>query len=113
MNHDWFLTEEERGNPHTRITAWTDGNAVRPLVDGKEYFAELYAAIERMERGDLLLFTDWRGDANQKVSRNGPSIGEVLCDAARRGVRDGYRGAAGVWLGDAVLMTLSAGGVAS
>ncbi|MEV4131339.1 phospholipase D-like domain-containing protein [Dactylosporangium sp. NPDC049742] len=87
MKSDWFLTEEERGNPHTRITAWTDGNAVRPLIDGKAYFAELYTAIERMERGDLLLFTDWRGDVSQRVTRNGPSIGDVLCDAARRGVR--------------------------
>lgn len=43
----------------------------------------------------------------------GPNSLYVLSVAARRGVRDGYRGAAGVWLGDAVLMTLSAGGVAS
>jgi leucine efflux protein len=37
----------------------------------------------------------------------------VLSVAARRGVRSGYAAAAGVWTGDAVLMTLSAGGVAS
>nr|BFE62682.1 leucine efflux protein LeuE [Dactylosporangium thailandense] len=43
----------------------------------------------------------------------GPNSLYVLSVAARRGVRDGYRAAAGVWLGDAVLMTLSAGGVAS
>ncbi|MDG6104553.1 leucine efflux protein LeuE [Dactylosporangium aurantiacum] len=43
----------------------------------------------------------------------GPNSLYVLSVAVRRGVRDGYRGAAGVWLGDAVLMTLSAGGVAS
>lgn len=43
----------------------------------------------------------------------GPNSLYVLSVAARRGVRDGYRGAAGVWLGDALLMTLSAGGVAS
>lgn len=43
----------------------------------------------------------------------GPNSIYVLSVAARRGVRDGYRAAAGVWLGDAVLMTLSAGGVAS
>jgi leucine efflux protein len=43
----------------------------------------------------------------------GPNSLYVLSVAARRGVRDGYRGAAGVWLGDAVLMMLSAGGVAS
>ncbi|MGI5244618.1 leucine efflux protein LeuE [Dactylosporangium sp. CA-139066] len=43
----------------------------------------------------------------------GPNSLYVLSVAARQGVRAGYRGAAGVWLGDAVLMTLSAGGVAS
>ena len=43
----------------------------------------------------------------------GPNSLYVLSVAARRGVRDGYRGAAGVWLGDALLMVLSAGGVAS
>ncbi|CAM5716725.1 Leucine efflux protein LeuE OS=Streptomyces tendae OX=1932 GN=leuE PE=3 SV=1 [Streptomyces tendae] len=37
----------------------------------------------------------------------------VLSVAARRGVRAGYTAAAGVWCGDAVLMTLSAAGVAS
>ncbi|WP_433057497.1 leucine efflux protein LeuE [Dactylosporangium sp. CS-033363] len=43
----------------------------------------------------------------------GPNSLYVLSVGARRGVRDGYRAAAGVWLGDAVLMALSAGGVAS
>ncbi len=43
----------------------------------------------------------------------GPNSLYVLSVAARRGVRDGYRAAAGVWTGDAVLMVLSAVGVAS
>ncbi|GHD44921.1 leucine efflux protein LeuE [Streptomyces galbus] len=43
----------------------------------------------------------------------GPNSLYVLSVAARRGVRAGYRAAAGVWCGDAVLMTLSAAGVAS
>ena len=43
----------------------------------------------------------------------GPNSLYVLSVAARRGVRDGYTAAAGVWTGDAVLMTLSAAGVAS
>ncbi|MET7437487.1 leucine efflux protein LeuE [Streptomyces sp. NPDC004082] len=43
----------------------------------------------------------------------GPNSLYVLSVAARRGVRSGYRAAAGVWCGDAVLMTLSAAGVAS
>ncbi len=43
----------------------------------------------------------------------GPNSIFVLTVAGRFGVRAGYRAAAGVWLGDSVLMTLSAAGVAS
>jgi leucine efflux protein len=43
----------------------------------------------------------------------GPNSIFVLSVGARRGVRAGYRAAAGVFLGDAVLMTLSAAGVTS
>ncbi|MFD3516024.1 leucine efflux protein LeuE [Streptomyces sp. NPDC058657] len=43
----------------------------------------------------------------------GPNSLYVLSVAARRGVRSGYKAAAGVWCGDAVLMVLSAAGVAS
>lgn len=43
----------------------------------------------------------------------GPNSLFVLSTAARTGVRAGYRAAAGVFLGDAVLMLLSAAGVAS
>ncbi|HEX6499529.1 MAG TPA: leucine efflux protein LeuE [Micromonosporaceae bacterium] len=43
----------------------------------------------------------------------GPNSMYVLSTAARRGVRTGYAAACGVFLGDAVLMTLSAAGVAS
>ena len=43
----------------------------------------------------------------------GPNSLFVLTTAARQGVPAGYRAAAGVFLGDAVLMTLSAAGVAS
>jgi leucine efflux protein len=43
----------------------------------------------------------------------GPNSIFVLSVAARRGVRTGYRAAAGVFVGDSVLMTLSAAGIAS
>ncbi|MEJ3743447.1 leucine efflux protein LeuE [Actinomycetes bacterium KLBMP 9797] len=43
----------------------------------------------------------------------GPNTLAVLSTAAKLGVRAGYLAAAGVFLGDAVLMALSAGGVAS
>jgi leucine efflux protein len=43
----------------------------------------------------------------------GPNSTYVLSTAARRGVRAGYQAAAGVFLGDGILMFLSAAGVAS
>jgi len=43
----------------------------------------------------------------------GPNSIFVLTTAARRGARTGYRAASGVFLGDTVLMVLSAAGVAS
>src|SRR3954468_4824711 len=43
----------------------------------------------------------------------GPNSIFVLTVGAQRGVRAGYRAAAGVFLGDAVLMVLAAAGVAS
>ncbi|WP_345627671.1 leucine efflux protein LeuE [Rugosimonospora acidiphila] len=43
----------------------------------------------------------------------GPNSMYVLSTAARSGIRSGYAGASGVFLGDALLMTLSAAGVAS
>lgn len=43
----------------------------------------------------------------------GPNSLYVLSTGARHGVRDGYRAATGVFIGDTVLMALSAAGVAS
>ena len=65
----WFLSADERGNADTLLDhrsgdglAWSRGNQVRPLVHGAVYFAELLSAVEAMEAGDRLMFTDWRGD---------------------------------------------------
>lgn len=43
----------------------------------------------------------------------GPNSMYVVSVAARRGTRPGYAAAAGVWVGDTVLMVLTAAGVAS
>jgi phosphatidylserine/phosphatidylglycerophosphate/cardiolipin synthase-like enzyme len=88
----WFLTASERGNPDTRLddrhdgTAWSTGNTVRPLVHGATYFRELLHRIRALDEGDLLLFTDWRGDPDELLDGPGTAISDVLCDAARRGV---------------------------
>ncbi|ARE73593.1 MULTISPECIES: phospholipase D family protein [unclassified Streptomyces] len=94
MTHaDWLLLPAERGNPATCLdrrrpdgTAWSTGNHVQPLVHGAVYFAELLAAVRAMDPGDLLMFTDWRGDPDERLAGPGTEIGSVLCRAAERGV---------------------------
>ena len=91
---DWLLTKEERGNPATRLddrhpgtAAWSEGNRVRPLVHGATYFSELFERLEATREGDLVLFTDWQGDADERLTGEpGSEIGEVLSRADERGV---------------------------
>jgi phosphatidylserine/phosphatidylglycerophosphate/cardiolipin synthase-like enzyme len=90
---DWFLTAEERGNPATCLDrrhadglAWTCGNDVTVLVHGSSYFPELRRYVDRMRRGDVLMFTDWRGDPDQRMDHDGSSIAELFAAAAQRGV---------------------------
>jgi phosphatidylserine/phosphatidylglycerophosphate/cardiolipin synthase-like enzyme len=90
---DWFLTPAERGNEGTSVdrrhddgAAWSVGNSVVPLVHGSTYFAALLQAVRDMTTGDLLLFTDWRGDPDELLDGPGTEVASVLSDAARRGV---------------------------
>ena len=89
----WFLTADERGNPGTRLdsrhadgSAWSAGNDVTVLVHGGSYFAELLRSVRLMRAGDLLLFTDWRGDPDQRLDETGNGVARVFADAAARGV---------------------------
>ncbi|MCK9900370.1 phospholipase D-like domain-containing protein [Frankia sp. Cpl3] len=93
MLDQWFLTAEERGNPDTDLDsrhpdgrAWTTGNLVRPLVHGRAYFSRLLEVVEGLRAGDLLLFTDWRGDLDERLDGAGSEVGRVLGRAAGRGV---------------------------
>lgn len=91
---EWLLTKTERGNPRTRLddrhpggTAWSSGNLVRPLIHGATYFRALYDALEATRAGDLVLFTDWQGDADQRLTEDeGSEVVEVLARADARGV---------------------------
>jgi phosphatidylserine/phosphatidylglycerophosphate/cardiolipin synthase-like enzyme len=90
---DWFLTSKERGNPMTEIdshgsgvAAWTEGNHVDFLIDGVSYFNRLVEVISSLEPHDEIRFTDWRGDADERVSRDGISIATLLANSCRRGV---------------------------
>jgi phosphatidylserine/phosphatidylglycerophosphate/cardiolipin synthase-like enzyme len=90
----WLLTSKERGNPATRLDdlhpgeqAWSEGNRVRTLVHGSTYFAELYERLEATRAGDLVLFTDWQGDADERLTGEpGSEVAEVLGRADERGV---------------------------
>ena len=83
---DWFLSEEERGNPNSSIPTWCEGNSAEPLIHGKTYFARLAEEVNSLREGDHLFFTDWRGDPDEKVGDDGPTIAELFASAARRGV---------------------------
>jgi phosphatidylserine/phosphatidylglycerophosphate/cardiolipin synthase-like enzyme len=90
---EWFLGSVERGNPATLLDrrhpgglAFTAGNDVTALVHGKAYFPELLRCVQAMTAGELLLFTDWRGDPDQLLDGPGTEVSRVFADAARRGV---------------------------
>src|SRR3954453_6964427 len=90
---DWFLNADERGNAATDIDrrhggeAWTTGNLVTPLVHGRHYFARLHEVLCGTTAGDEVLFTDWRGDPDERLAGAGTEVGAVLADIAARGVR--------------------------
>ena len=90
---DWFLNRLERGNPATVVqtggpglSAWSEGNLVRPLVHGAAYFSRLHEELSVLRAGDRVFFTDWRGDADELLRPRGASIGDLLCALARDGV---------------------------
>src|SRR5690349_12072792 len=66
--------------------AWSTGNDVTVLIHGMTYFGELLRSVRLMRAGDLLLFTDWRGDPDQRLDETGNGVARVFADAAARGV---------------------------
>jgi len=82
----WFLAEGDRANPWTDLRAFTTGNLVVPLIDGRTYFARLCAELEATAAGDQVYFLDFRGDFTERLAGPGSEVGEVLGRAAHRGV---------------------------
>ena len=80
----WFLGEGDRANPATDLRAFTTGNLVQPLIDGRSYFARLCAELSATEPGDQVYFLDFRGDLDERLDGPGSEIGEMLGAAARR-----------------------------
>ena len=89
---DWFLNHQEYGRAALdpagveSVPTWTNGNLVIPLIHGANYFRRLHDELTVLLRGDRVFFTDWRGDADELLAPDGPSIGGLLCELARRGV---------------------------
>jgi phosphatidylserine/phosphatidylglycerophosphate/cardiolipin synthase-like enzyme len=90
---DWFISATERGNVATRLDsrhpggrAWSAGNEVTALIHGLSYFPELARCVRQLRSGDLLLFTDWRGDPDQTLDDDGIVVAHLFCEAAARGV---------------------------
>jgi phosphatidylserine/phosphatidylglycerophosphate/cardiolipin synthase-like enzyme len=83
---DWFLSTEERGNPDSSIPTWCAGNTAEPLIHGKAYFDRLATEVDTLSDGDHLFFTDWRGDPDERLRDDGPTIAELFAAAAKRGV---------------------------
>lgn len=90
---DWFLTSDERGNDATDIdrrhgdgSAWTTANLVRPLIHGRAYFRALLDEFRSLSNGDRVFFTDWRGDADERLDGPGTELGGTLGRLAGQGV---------------------------
>ena len=62
------------------------GNLVTPLIHGASYFDRLVEVVAATTPGDLVWFTDWRGDADELLRPDGPTVAEMFADAASRGV---------------------------
>ena len=75
---DWFLPTTER--------PWSAGNLVVPRVHGAGYFARLVEVVQATDKGDRIFFTDWRGDADERLTDDGPTVADLLVSAAKRGV---------------------------
>ena len=81
---DWFLTADERGNPAcaaARLVHRQRRDAARrtaaPTSPGSS------SEVGALAAGDHLFFTDWRGDADERLRPEGPTVGELFGDAAR------------------------------
>jgi len=82
----WFLSARERDNAATGLGAWTGGDLAEPLVHGAGYFDRLVEAVRGLAAGDRLYFADWRGDPDERLRPDGPTVGGLFSEAARRGV---------------------------
>jgi hypothetical protein len=80
-----------RGNRSTRLdtrhpdgAARSESNLVRLLIHGSTYFGALHHGVSQMRDGDLLMFIDWCGDSDERLTDSPDSeAGKVFADAAQ------------------------------
>ena len=82
---DWFLPEAE--------APWTGGNLVIPHVHGVEYFARLLEVVPGTRAGDRIFFTDWRGDSDERLAEDGPTV--ASCSSPQPGAASRSAGCSG------------------
>ncbi|MDP9028712.1 MAG: phospholipase D-like domain-containing protein [Actinomycetota bacterium] len=89
----WFLDRAAGDSPAfadhrtaPESQSWSEGNLVRPLVHGATYFARLFEELTALKAGDRVWFTDWRGDADERLRAEGPPIGDLLAGLAHAGI---------------------------
>ena len=90
---EWFLGVAERGNRWTEIDqrhanglAYTSGNTVTVHVDGADYFGRLAELLAGLSEGDHVWFTDWEGDADERLTPTGPTVADAFGRLEREGV---------------------------
>ncbi|MFG3700240.1 phospholipase D family protein [Micromonospora sp. NPDC047620] len=70
----------------SELPVWTSENLAEPLIHGAAYFDRLVDEVSALEAGDHLFFTDWRGDPDQLLRPDGPTVAQLFAQAAQRGV---------------------------
>ena len=56
------------------------------LVHGAEYYTRLHATLCNLQPGEWIHFTDWRGDADERLDGPGTEVARVLAGLAANGV---------------------------
>src|SRR3954467_3868150 len=79
------------GPPATSPARWSTGPRTSTgwstrSGHGAASFARLADEVEALGAGDHLFFTDWRGDPDERLREDGPTVAELFTRASRRGV---------------------------
>ena len=86
-NMDYFHTQAFSQDDFDRVPPVETGCRVTPLIDGAEYFPELYRQIEDLEGNDCALYiANWLFDFDFTPLSNKPSIGDLIVEKAEEGV---------------------------